>query len=136
MNADSHMTDVEVSLGGAERHRLHGAIDVLQQVIDGIPAPVFVRRGPSVRTKACTRRSFGLLSEVVHGDIDDCYAGALHDGLSGTQDARRPRVVALEYRGSRQRNQRIDKCKFVLEVPDACEAFTDDGDDLIGAAAP
>ena len=116
----------------------HDAVDVLQQRIDGGPAPRRIRPGPPIRAEACTRLPFRLFSEVVHRFVDNRGACAFGDGVPSAQDPRRPCVVALEYRRGGERDQRVHERELVMELPDVCEAFTHQRDRLIGRsrAAP
>src|SRR5512145_3556577 len=70
------------------------AIDVLQQRIDGSPAPSRICAGPQVGAEACTRSAFSLFLEVGHRLVDDCDTCAFGDGIPGAQNPRRPCVVA------------------------------------------
>ena len=74
--------------------------------------------------------------EVVHRFVDKRDPCAFGDGVPGTENPRRPRIVALEDRRGGKRNERVHECEFVMELPDACEAFRDQRDRLIGVPVP
>ena len=79
--------------------------------------------------------SFRPVPEVVHRFVDKRDPCAFGDGVPGAQNPRRPRIVALEDRRGGKRNERVYECEFVMELPDACEAFRDQRDRLSGSGA-
>ena len=118
-----------VSAGEASRD----AIDLLQQRIDGCPAPCRIRPGPSLSTEASARISFGLLSQIVHRLVDNRGTRTFSHGVPSAQNPCRPGVISLECCGRGERNQRVHERKLVAELLDECEAFTHHRDRFVRA---
>src|SRR6478735_7878425 len=99
--------------------RFQGAIDVLDHRIDGSDTPGCIGPGPAVRAKAGTSLAFRLFLEILHRSVDNRDTRAFGHGMTGAEKPRRPGVVALEYGRRGQRDERVDKCELVMQVPNA-----------------
>ena len=113
-----------------------GAIDVPQQCIDrGAPSRC-VRTRPSFRSKARTRVSFGLFSQVTHWAIDQSYSRTFNNCVSSPQNPGGPYIIAFQHRRDGKRDQGCHKSEPVLEIPDAHQGFADQRDRFVGAPTP
>ena len=61
-------------------------------------------------------------------------ARTLSDGIASAENSCRPEVIAFEYRGVREREQRVHEGVFILELPDLEEAFVQQHDRVIGVS--
>ena len=112
-----------------------GAVDGPEQRVErgltpGCPGP-----RPSVRAQACTDIPFRLFSHVLHPMVDNRGASTFGDGVQGTQNARRPCVVAFQGCRGRKSDQRVHEGKLVIEVPDTSETLAGQGDRFVGVPA-
>src|SRR5688572_30401708 len=105
-----------------------GAIDVRQQRVDRGLAPCGIRTGPLRVAETATGLSLRELSETENRFVNDDGSGAFRDGVPGSQNPRRPSVVALEYCGGGERDQRVRERELVLELADTDEAVAHPGD--------
>src|SRR4030095_16489438 len=80
----------------------------------------------------CPRLTLRLVPQILHRFVRDRHTCAFGDGVPGTQNSRHPRFVALEHSCGGKWDQRIHERELVIELTDACQAFTHQCDRLIG----